>query len=137
MDETRDGVSYPVQSEGRTERSDQLITADQLASLDACGDHVRVFRQEWPDGMGVTLENVRRAVVLRLDIEWASRCLLTPEEFAVYNKAMAQAITAYDKAMDQASRGPGATYIAAEDRALAAYHDAEAAAFLVAWTSQA
>lgn len=57
----------------------ELITAKKLVTEGACGKPLATFRKEWPEGARVTLKNLRRALELKLDIEWfASRFLKAP-----------------------------------------------------------
>lgn len=86
------------------------ITADELRRLGAdCGDvasasyddddsQFEIFDAEWPKGMTVTPKNVRRAIGLDLDLHWYIEHALPVSARKAYDKAMAHASKAYDKA---------------------------------------
>jgi len=46
------------------------VTTEDLRMLNACGDQVETFADEWPNGVEVTGDSLRRAVDLGLDIDW-------------------------------------------------------------------
>ena len=64
----------------------------------ACRDERAIFRKEWPEGVDVTLENVRRAQEIGLSLEWG-RGWFTPEARKTYAEAIALADKAYHEAI--------------------------------------
>ena len=56
----------------------------------ACREQRAIFRKEWPEGVEVTLENVRRAQEIGLRLEWGKRWF-TPEAGKAYDEAIAPA----------------------------------------------
>ena len=68
------------------------ITKEMLKAKGAkasCCD-VRQFVSEWPDGVEVTEENIRRAFALQLDVDWAMRAFLPAQLWEAYKKGVAQ-----------------------------------------------
>ena len=74
------------------------ITKSLLQEHGACESQVRIFCREWPDGAAATRENIDRAMVLGLSIEWLE-CLLTAEPRRVYAAAMAEPLRVYNAAL--------------------------------------
>ena len=56
----------------------------------ACKEQKTIFLAEWPNGCEATIENVRRAQALGLDLDWGIRWF-TPEARATYEAAVAPA----------------------------------------------
>lgn len=86
------------------------VTAEMLRKKHACGEKIKVFEEEWPQGAEVTSENCLRAVELELDLLWFAINFLTiqqREEFLTlrtpardaYYKAIAPAEKAYQRAI--------------------------------------
>lgn len=65
------------------------VTVAVLQQADACPTHLRRFAQEWPDGAEVTLDNVLRALELRLSLEWFVNRFFTYAARAAYDAAIA------------------------------------------------
>ena len=63
------------------------ITAEMLEAHEACEEDLAKFKQEWPEGCEVTVENGMRAIALGLDIEFLADALpdMAWEEF--YNRS--------------------------------------------------
>ena len=72
------------------------ITLEMLKG--ACREQRAIFRKEWPKGVDVTLENVRRAQEIGLSLEWGKRWF-TPEARKAYDEAIAPARKAYHEAI--------------------------------------
>ena len=53
------------------------ITTEMLCRADAYPEEVDIFADHWPDGMEVTIDNVRQVLDLELDIDWMVRHLLS------------------------------------------------------------
>lgn len=75
------------------------VTAKMLKKKGACKGQIKVFKEEWPDGVEVTLDNCLRAEELRLDIYWFASTFLTGKCLETYLKAKAPALEAYLKAI--------------------------------------
>ena len=100
----------------------------------ACKEQRAIFRKEWPKGVEVTLENVRRAQEIGLSLEWG-RGWFTPEAGKAFDEAIAPAGKAFDEAIAPAAKTYHeaiATARKAYDKAAAtaakAYHEATATA---------
>ena len=65
------------------------ITAEMLRGKKACEPQVKTFKQEWPAGAEVTIENIMRAQELELDIDYAAQRLFAPPAWEKYKKALA------------------------------------------------
>ena len=101
--------------EARKERIME-ITVKQLKKLGACRDQVALFKETFGASAKVTLENCLIAAEAGLDIDWASRRLLTSRQRAAYLAATAPARAVY-----LATRAPArAAYLAATAPARAA-----------------
>ena len=83
----------------------------------ACREQRAIFRKEWPKGVDVTLENVRRAQEIGLSLEWG-RGWFTPEAAKAYDEATAPAGKAFVEAIAPARK---------------AYHEAIALAWFLAF----
>ena len=64
----------------------------------ACEEQRAIFKAEWPEGVDVTLENVRRAQELGLSLAWGERWF-TPQALKAYHEATAQVWKAYLEAI--------------------------------------
>ena len=104
------------------------ITIGLLEDHGACESQCQVFATEWPKGCTVTLADARRAAELGLDLEWASRNLLTAPAEKAYQDATATAEKAYQDATATAWKA----YQDATAPAKKAYQDAKARAFALA-----
>lgn len=82
----------------RCEVSDYLLPLSRLREADACAEQYAICAREWPDGIPLTDETAARIVVLRLDVEWAPRSLLSPPSRAAYQAAVAPSRAAYEAA---------------------------------------
>ena len=105
----------------------------------ACREQRAIFRKEWPEGVEVTLENVRRAQEIGLPLEWSKRWF-TPEAGKAYDEATAPASKAYDEAIATASKTyheaiatARKAYFEATALAAKAYHEAIAPAWFLAF----
>ena len=74
------------------------VTVEQLRAKRACTDQVKVFEQEWPDGVEITLEVLQRAVELELDLDWFACRFLPAPALEAYHKATAPAWKAFQEA---------------------------------------
>ena len=63
----------------------------------ACKEQRAIFKAEWPTGADATIENVRRAQELGLNLEWGLRWF-TATARAAYQEATAPAWAAYQEA---------------------------------------
>ena len=90
----------------------------------ACKEQRDIFRKEWPEGAEVTIENVRRAQELGLNLVWGEQWFTAPARKA-YNEARVPALKAYDAARVPARKA----YIEATAPALKAYDAAVAQAW--------
>ena len=94
----------------------------------ACRGQRAIFRAEWPEGVDATIENVRRAQELGLDLSWGEGWF-TVAALKAYREAIAPAWVAYREAT--------ATAWKAYDEAIApawkAYDEAIAPAWVVAY----
>jgi len=106
-----------------------MITKEMLRGLNACEDQIAIFAQAWPNGAEVNLENIQRARRLKLDMAWLMlHGLKTPAARAIYAEARARAWAAYDEIITNCGE--------AIVEARAAYDEAVASGFLVAWEMQ-
>ena len=83
---------------------------DQLKAAGACIDQVQIFAKRWPRGCPVTAANLRIAIKLRLDIDWAAQHFLSAPAKAAFVEACAPARAAFVEA-----------YVTARATAWAAY----------------
>ena len=51
----------------------KTITASMLVKAGACHDQLKLFRETFPRGCRLTLANVKKAISVGLDVEWAVR----------------------------------------------------------------
>ena len=79
----------------RTETGVPRITLAMLKG--ACKEQRAIFRKEWSDGAEVTIENVRRARELDLNLSWGEGWF-TVAALKAYREAIAQAWVAYIEA---------------------------------------
>ena len=105
----------------------------------ACREERAIFRKEWPEGVEVTLENVRRAQEIGLSLEWGKRWF-TPEARKAYDeatapagKAFVEAIAPARKAYHEATAPDRKAYFEAIALAAKAYHEAIAPAWFLAY----
>lgn len=68
-----------------------VITIKMLRG--ACPQQRQIFRLEWPQGAEATLENVRRAQELGLDLEWGARWFTNTSRWTFY-EALTKAMKA-------------------------------------------
>lgn len=82
------------------------ITVKWLKKNYACKDDIKVFCRVWGRKAPLTLENLKRAVELQLDIRWLARCLLRSDNEAlkVFDEAADEARRFYDGAIAEAYR---------------------------------
>ena len=82
------------------------ITTKWLKKHRACSEEqVRIFTKEWPEGGEVTVDTLKRAVALDLDLEWFVKALRVPtgaeekqvrtDAWTQYNRAVADAWATY------------------------------------------
>ena len=64
----------------------------------ACKEQRATFRKEWPEGAEVSVENVRRAQELGLDLSWGEHWFTVPA-WVAYIEARVQALKAYNEAI--------------------------------------
>jgi len=81
------------------------ITRTMLEEAEACREQVRVFAGEWPDGCEITIENMKKALALRLDLDWAAENLLCEPARAAYEEARAPAFVRAYEIHDQQHEG--------------------------------
>ena len=87
-----------------TEHTTGLTPRITLAMLrGACKEQRDIFRKEWPEGAEVTIENVRRAQELGLDLSWGERWF-TPLPLKAYAEARGHARKVYLEAISPARR---------------------------------
>ena len=89
------------------------ITKKILRAHKACTSQVDIFAAEWPKGVDITEEVLRRALALKLDLDWAAWHLLSEPARKAYEEAKAPALKAYEEAMDLAVKAYGEAKIAA------------------------
>ena len=94
----------------------------------ACKEQRDIFRKEWPEGAEVTIENVRRAQELGLDLSWGERWF-TPLPLKAYAEAREHARKVYLEAISPARRVFRETIAPAQK----AYRDATAQVWVVAY----
>lgn len=63
-----------------------LITVAVLEELDACPQHIVIFKKEWPNGMRIRKKNLLRAVQLELGIDWFADEVFKGREHSRYWK---------------------------------------------------
>ena len=80
------------------------ITRAWLVRREACAEQVAIFNAEWPTGAELTRDNLRRAAVSNLDLDWLARHMLNPASRRAYYEAMAPARRVYDEAVAAARR---------------------------------
>ncbi|MBK9077611.1 MAG: hypothetical protein IPL77_22065 [Flavobacteriales bacterium] len=90
----------------------------------ACKDQRDIFRAEWPEGVDVTIENVRRAQELGLNLAWGEHWFTAAARKA-YIEARVQALKAYNEARVPARKA----YLEATAPAWEAYLEATAPAW--------
>ena len=81
----------------RTDRSLPMPSTYIIRATDlhgACTGQVEIFVTEWPDGAPLTLDNVRRAAALHLDLNWFALHFLAAPALAAYEQATATALWA-------------------------------------------
>ncbi|MBK7330575.1 MAG: hypothetical protein IPI85_16310 [Dehalococcoidia bacterium] len=93
----------------------------------ACKEQRDIFRAEWPEGVDVTIENVRRAQELGLALAWGEHWFTVPAKKA-YREATAPARKAYLEAIDEAIAPARKVYNEAIAQAWKAYDEATAPA---------
>ena len=76
-----------------------MITLQMLRG--ACPRQKAIFKSEWPAGAEATIENVRRAQELGLDLGWGTKWF-TLEALRLYNKATAEPRRLYNKTRAEA-----------------------------------
>ena len=76
----------------------KLVTAEWLASKNACSDQVAVFRTCYPDGLVLAPGALVTAAAHKLDVSWASRFISVPHR-ATFCQAMAPHWVAFYQAM--------------------------------------
>jgi hypothetical protein len=69
---------------------------------DACAKQLGLVKAEWPGGIPLTQEAVKRAVELELDIDWLASNLLRPVTYAEYAQVREKADAEYEKAEQSA-----------------------------------
>lgn len=70
----------------------------QLSQLvGACKDQFDIVRAEWPNGIPLTEEALRRAIQLRLDVDWAASRLLSTPALAEYERVRHSAWAEYER----------------------------------------
>src|SRR3990167_4947478 len=79
------------------EVDDVIITPAMLQVFRPCVSQYRIFCSEWPDGAPITLDTLRRARELRLNIDWFASKFLSDPVWAEYEKARAAALAEYKK----------------------------------------
>ena len=78
-----------------------MITLRMLRG--ACPRQKAIFKREWPDGAEATIENVRRAQELGLDLAWGTKWF-TLEALRLYNKTTDEAWRLFNEAQTEAWR---------------------------------
>ena len=61
-----------------------LISQEWLTKHGACEEQQAIIRDEWPDGMALTSENLNTAIELGFDILWFMDQVLEPAAFDDY-----------------------------------------------------
>jgi len=102
-----------------------------LGEHKACADQRQTFNREWPDGVEVTRENLRRAAALNLNLDWFAPRVLSRSARKAYETAVASALKTYEAAVASALKtyeaavaDAGETYEAAVASAWKAWADA-------------
>jgi len=75
------------------------ITAAWLREENACEDQVLTFEAEWPNGADITAGNIRRAIELKLDVDWLFALVLRAPIYKQYQEARAAIDKQYDEAL--------------------------------------
>jgi len=75
------------------------ITAAWLREENACEDQVLTFEAEWPNGADITAGNIRRAIELKLDVDWLFALVLRAPIYKQYDEACAPIYKQYQKAL--------------------------------------
>ena len=115
-----------------------IITAEMLLARHACEDEVAIVRREWPDGVKLTLGNLRKAASLKLDLYWFAESFLSPPAREVFDEATAAAWKVYceatapaQKVYDEATAPAGKVFDEAIAPARKVYDEAIAPAWKV------
>lgn len=74
------------------------VTPGMLRKKGACESQVLISETEWPNGVTLTLAVLRRAVVLKLDLDWFAENFLKASALKAYEEAIAPAQKAYEEA---------------------------------------
>jgi len=122
----------------------KTISLRTLKKINACPEQVTLFKYTFGTAkIPVTLENCKRALAVRLNVEWAASTLLPVSAKRAYDKAIVSAWCTYKKTMASArhtyneTKIPAwCTYREAMASAWHAYQDAKAEAFFTAWKNQ-
>ena len=119
------------------------VTKQLLQAHNACDSQVDIFAAEWPEGVDITEEVLRRALALDLNLDWAAWHLLPEPARKAYEEATAPARKAYEeakapawKAYEEARDLAWKAYEEAKASAWKAYEEAKIAAFLAAATME-
>ena len=102
------------------------VTAKLLRKHHACEEQVEIFEAEWQDGVKITEASLRRAVELKLDIDWFAQHFLPASAWKTYDEATAPAQKTYNEATAVAWK----TYDEATAPAWKTYDEATAVALL-------
>ena len=74
------------------------ITSAWLNEHKACQDQVAIFSQEWPEGVTVSLEVLKRAAELSLSLGWFAAEVLEASACKAYNEeVIASAWKSYEE----------------------------------------
>ena len=73
------------------------ITVEMLEEKRACSDQVKIFKELFPDGAIVNINNVGLAIENYLDINWAAYALFTVPALEEYEKVTVPAREEYKK----------------------------------------
>ena len=114
------------------------LTAYRIKKLAAqhgqqpCKAQLDLFKELFPDGAEITLENCRRAMDGGMNVTWLLRNCLPPPAWEAYEAARVRAWMALQKA----TVPTGAVYVSVRDQGWIAYEEAKAQALYDALTSE-
>lgn len=80
------------------------VTKQLLEEHNTCEDQLIIFESEWPNGVNLTPNVLRRALEIGLNLRWFVNHVLPASVRDDYNKTMDAAINDYNNAQEHAER---------------------------------